>query len=138
MDIDQPLDYTFTPGKDNTELNLYIPSEFTDITILNDLLTYVLPAGMSCNIIKELQLTSTMNTNIGFADDVKISTVNSTVYSQIPRLSGSENTDLTTGVLKTSDAIKALILDKDTGTLKAKPGFSVDSEIIKLEEKTNG
>lgn len=56
--LDQALDYDFTknPNNDKTELNLYIPQEFGDITLINDLLTYVLPAGMSCNLIRELRI----------------------------------------------------------------------------------
>jgi hypothetical protein len=124
MDIDQPLDYDFTEGKAKTELNLYIPPEFEDITILTDLLSYVLPAGMSCNIIKELHIKTVSNTNIGLADTVTWKSINSNAYSQIPRITTGSTTDPTT--IKTSDAIKALI----TGS---KPGFSVNSEIVKLE-----
>jgi hypothetical protein len=131
MDISQALDYNFTNGKDKTELNLYIPSEFEDITILTDLLTYVLPAGMSCNIIKELHIKTDSNTLIGLNDTVTVSTIDSNMYSQIPKLTKTAESDLTTNTVKTSDAIKALI----NGTT---PGFSVNSEIIKLEDKTNG
>jgi hypothetical protein len=53
------------------------------------------------------------------------------MYSQIPKLTKTAESDLTTNTVKTSDAIKALI----NGTT---PGFSVNSEIIKLEDKTNG
>ena len=124
MDVDQPLDYSFTEGKGKTELDLYIPPDFEDITILIDLLTYVLPAGMSCNIIKELHIKTESNTNIGLKDTVTWRSVNLNTYSQIPRLSTTATTDPAT--IKTSDAIKALITD-------AKPGFSTNSEIIKPE-----
>jgi hypothetical protein len=126
MDIDQAFDYSFTKDKANTELNLYISSEFEDIAILNDLLAYVLPAGMSCNIIKELHIVTDSNTNIGVKNTATWSAVDSNQYSQITRLS-EDSTDLPTNTIKTGDAIKAII----TGTT---PGFSVNSEIIKLEE----
>lgn len=126
MDINQTLDYSFTAGKDKTELNLYIPPEFDDITILNDLLSYVLPAGMSCNIIKELHITTTTNTSIGVNDTVTWDTINSDTYSQISRLSNT-TTDLSSNTVKTGDVLKALIKG-DT------PGFSINSEIIKLED----
>ena len=126
MDIDQAFDYSFTNDKANTELNLYISSEFEDIAILNDLLTYVLPAGMSCNIIKELHIVTDSNTNIGVKNTATWSAIDSNQYSQITRLS-EDNTDSATNTIKTGDAIKALI----TGT---NPGFNVNSEIIKLEE----
>lgn len=37
----------------NNNLNIYIPVELTDINLLNDLLVYILPAGMSCSIIRQ-------------------------------------------------------------------------------------
>jgi hypothetical protein len=52
----------------------------------------------------------------------------------MPRLSDAENTNIATGILSTSDAIKALIEEKENGKPKTKPGFSINSEIIKLEE----
>ena len=125
MDINQALDYDFTDKNSHIELNLYVPTELEDISILSDLLTYVLPAGMSCNIIKELHIITTSNTNIGFKDSVKISTQNIEKYSQIPRLSATAQTsDLDKGILATSDAIKALIQTKNNT-----PGFGVNSEI---------
>jgi len=33
-------------------VNLYIPQELTDLNLLRDLLDYILPAGMICNIIR--------------------------------------------------------------------------------------
>lgn len=130
MDISQALDYDFAPNKDNTELNLYISEEFEDISILTDLLTYVLPAGMSCNIIKELQLQTISNTNIGISDTANCEIINNNSYSQIQRLSTTTDSNITNGILKTSDAINALI--------STKAGFSVNSEIIKLEDTNNG
>jgi hypothetical protein len=127
MDIDQSIDYDFTQGKDKTELNLYIPPEFEDITILNDLLTYVLPAGMSCNIIKELHIIATTNTNIGIQNSVTWSLpIDSNSYSQIPRLSATSATNSNSNTINTGDALRALI----TGNT---PGFSINSEIIKPE-----
>lgn len=134
MDVDQALDYDFTEGKDKTELNLYIPPEFDDITILTDLLTYVLPAGMSCNIIKELHIKSASNTNIGLTDVVTWHTYSTNNYSQLPRLSNTATTDLNTNVISTGDALRALMSKPVEDNKKiAKPGFSANSEIVKLE-----
>lgn len=112
MDISQQLDYDFTKGKDNTELNLYIAQDFGDITLLNDLLSYVLPAGMSCNIIREFHILTDSNTNIGISDLVTKSKINTAETSKIVK----DFTDV-------SDA-----------TITNKTGFSVNSEIIKLED----
>lgn len=134
MDIDQAFDYNFTEGKDKTELNLYISSEFEDIAILNDLLLYVLPAGMSCNIIKELQIVTDSNTNIGIKNTATWHVLGQANYSQLPQLTDTNETNLATNTIKTSDAIKALMSEKGAdGKPVAKPGFSVNSEIVKLE-----
>lgn len=137
MDIDQALDYDFTDGN-KTELNLYIPPEFEDFTILKDLLAYVLPAGMSCNIIKELHITTTTNTNIGIKDTVQWQILDQNVYSKIPRLVRAGTSDENAGILTTTDAINALISTKNTGNFTIKPGFSVNSGIAKLEDAKNG
>lgn len=112
MDISQQLDYDFTKGKDNTELNLYIAQDFGDITLLNDLLSYILPAGMSCNIIREFHILTDSNTNIGISDIVTKSKINTKETSKVIK-------DFT----NISDA-----------NISNKPGFSVNSEIIKLED----
>ena len=116
MDISQQLDYDFTKGKDNTELNLYIAQDFGDITLLNDLLSYILPAGMSCNIIREFHILTESNTNIGISDIVTKSKINTKETSKVIE-------DFT----NISDA-----------NISGKAGFSVNSEIIKLEDKNNG
>ena len=134
MDIDQELDYDFTEGKDKTELNLYISEDFEDVNILYDLLNYVLPAGITCNIIKELHLSSSSFTELGIINTASWDYIDNNSFAQMPRLSSAKNTDIKTGVLSTSDAIKALIEEKENGKPKTKPGFSINSEIIKLEE----
>ena len=112
MDISQQLDYDFTKGKDNTELNLYIAKDFGDITLLNDLLSYILPAGMSCNIIREFHVLDDSNTNIGISDNVTKTKINT---------------------IETSKIIKDFT-DVSNATISNKAGFSVNSEIIKLED----
>jgi hypothetical protein len=116
MDISQQLEYDFTKGKDRTELNLYIAQEFGDITLLNDLLSYILPAGMSCNIIREFHLLTESNTNIGISDNVKKYEINT-----------AETSKLIKDFTNISDA-----------NIADKAGFSVNSEITKLEDKKNG
>ena len=112
MDISQQIDYDFTKGKDNTELNLYIAKDFGDITLLNDLLSYILPAGMSCNIIREFHVLTDSNTNIGISDSVTKTKINT---------------------IETSKIIKDFT-DVSNATISNKAGFSVNSEIIKLED----
>lgn len=112
MDISQQLDYDFTKGKDNTELNLYIAQDFEDITLLNDLLSYILPAGMSCNIIREFHILTESNTNISITDTVTPYKINTTETSKIIK-------DFT---------------DISANPITNQTGFSINSEIIKLED----
>lgn len=139
MDVAQELDYDFTEGVANTELNLYIPADFEDITILSDLLSYVLPAGMSCNIVKELHIRMTTTTELGLSSTATWYKLNTTNYSQLPRLTATKETSLATHTIKTNDAIQALMSGVDSeGKAIVNPGFSINSEIIKLEETKNG
>jgi hypothetical protein len=81
---------------------------------------------MSCNIIKELHISAESNTNIGIKNSASWGTVDLNAYSQIPRLS-TTTTNPSANTVKTSDAIKAIINNTT-------PGFSINSEIVKLEE----
>lgn len=112
MDINQKLDYDFNSENDNTELNLYIAQEFGDITILTDLLNYILPAGMSCNIIREFHLLTDSQTNIGLQDTVETYTINTLETSQLADLSG--------------------VINLTETKIGNKAGFITNSEIIKL------
>jgi len=53
-------------------LDIYLPQELKDTTLFKDLLSYLLPAGMSCNIIKELRQFTTSTSSVTFSSDIKI------------------------------------------------------------------
>lgn len=138
---EQALDYDFK-GESHTELNLYIPQEFGDITILNDLLSYILPAGMSCNIIREYIIRKTAFTEIGIKDifmlysrgDASASSITGSptepiLYDNnklalIPRIvTGDETpTDRAKNILRTSDI--------NTGNIKDNAGFLGNSVLF--------
>ena len=123
MDIAQAIDYDFAENADKTELNLYVSSEFGDITILNDLITYILPAGMSCNIIREYTVDNNVNTNIAIMNTIKLDYIDIVKASKLPQLN--------------DETIKAItkplqITDAKTNDV----GFSTNSEIIKLDSTT--
>jgi hypothetical protein len=44
--------------KDNHSITIYCPKGLSDITLLNDMLDYILPAGMSYNIIRQTKIVS--------------------------------------------------------------------------------
>ena len=68
--VRQPLDYTMRPKEG---LTLYVAQELDDLSLFTDLLDYLLPAGLSCNIVKESQVIEKATTTIGVADTIKIS-----------------------------------------------------------------
>lgn len=67
--INQALDYSIEPKK---SITLYLSQQLTDLTLLKDLLDYVLPAGISCSMVKELQSITKVETIIGVSDSVRI------------------------------------------------------------------
>ena len=135
---EQNLDYDFTANKDKMELNLYIPQDFGDVSIITNLLSYVLPAGMSCNIIRELRYTTSSMTEIDIDSIFKlydkgdIDSNNSTdtehlyfyndaLLSVLPRLSNTEETNRNYGILNTEDLL--------TGKVEDLPGLLANSSV---------
>lgn len=51
-----------TVDNEKSVLNIYIPTELKDLNLLNDLLVYILPAGMSCSIVRQQLVESEANT----------------------------------------------------------------------------
>ena len=67
--IDQALDYTIEPKQ---SITLYVSQQLTDLNLLKDLLDYILPAGISCSIVKETQVLTKIETIVGVSDTVDI------------------------------------------------------------------
>lgn len=78
--VKQPLDYTLHPQQGIT---LYVAQELEDLNLFTDLLDYLLPAGLSCNIIKESQIVTAIETVLGVTDTVNIEHKEETVVSSI-------------------------------------------------------
>ena len=71
---------------DGTTLNIYFPADFSDNNLLNDLLDYILPAGMSVNIIKVVSYNKLLWTDISTGSTIKQYTpVNNYRDNSIPR-----------------------------------------------------
>ena len=96
-EIDQALDYTLTSKRNIT---LYISQQLSDLTLLTDLFDYILPAGMTYELVKENQLITEINTNIYLTNSVQIWKENAykSVDNQINKNSTSENRGLTRGI----------------------------------------
>lgn len=69
-ELDQEISYSISDDK--TTITLYVPQNISDVTILNDLLDYLLPAGMTCKIIKELREKKPTLTKVGTSDILTI------------------------------------------------------------------
>lgn len=78
--VKQPLDYTLHP---NQGITLYVAQELDDLSLFTDLLDYLLPAGLSCNIIKESQIVSAAETVLKVTDTVNVQYQDETLLSNI-------------------------------------------------------
>lgn len=67
--IKQPLDYTLNS---NHDITLYVAQDLTDLSLLYDLLDYLLPAGFGCTIIKESQIRGQATTTLATMDAITI------------------------------------------------------------------
>lgn len=54
-----------------TNITLFVPQELSDLNLLKDLLTYILPAGTTCQIIKTLKMTKAIETTVKISSNVK-------------------------------------------------------------------
>lgn len=60
-------------NEDNTEITVYLPPDLVDNNLFNDLLSYILPAGVGCNIVRAYSYTYT-------ADSEEYQTVDNVRY----------------------------------------------------------
>ena len=66
--INQALNYEF---KDNN-LVLYLSPDLSDLTLLKDIMVYILPAGIGCDMIKEIQSVNKIETILTTTDEVTV------------------------------------------------------------------
>ena len=114
--IQGQFDYELT--NNNTNIVIYLPQELSDTTLLNDLFEYILPAGMSCQIIKTYSEKALPTTEVGVESTfyqykgapAKNGTQNgfydNNLFAKIAILSEDKDvaTDLATGTLNVNDA----------------------------------
>lgn len=55
---------------DTHTLEIHIPTELKDLNLFNDLLNYILPAGISCNIIRKPAVEKTSFTEVITKDEI--------------------------------------------------------------------
>ena len=66
--INQALHYEFQ----NNNLVLYLSPDLSDLTLLKDIMIYILPAGIGCDMIKEIQSVNKIETILTTKDEVKV------------------------------------------------------------------
>lgn len=97
-------------------INIFIPQDLSDTNLLKDLLIYILPAGIGCNIIRELKTSTSAMTKLGAENAVVSYPTLDRVTSIVPKV---EQLDLNT------------LIAKDT------PGLIVNTTVIRPIEPGN-
>lgn len=69
----QSLDYEIEPKK---SITLYLDQNLSDLSLLRDLLNYIIPAGISCSFVKEISERRNVSTEIIIESKVDIDTQN--------------------------------------------------------------
>ena len=85
--INQALDYEFK----NNNLILYLSPDLSDLTLLKDIMIYILPAGIGCDMIKEIQSVNKIKTILTTKDEV---TVYKDVASNFNKILDVRNDDI--------------------------------------------
>lgn len=86
--ITQALDYTIIPKQG---IILGVAQELEDLTLLEDLLDYLLPAGLSCTIIKKSKAVSVATTTLNLNDTVTVYSKEAAELSVIAPVRSSTN-----------------------------------------------
>ena len=66
----------------NQTVSIFLPSELSDLNLLKDLLNYILPAGMSCSIVREATLVPPRSTTLVSYNDYVVNYTNTSKESK--------------------------------------------------------
>ena len=91
--INQALDYEFK----NNNLVLYLSQDLSDLTLLKDIMIYILPAGIGCDMIKEIQSVNKIETILTTKDEVTVYTKETTTLNRILNLREKADKDILAG-----------------------------------------
>ena len=91
--INQALDYEFK----NNNLVLYLSQDLSDLTLLKDIMIYILPAGIGCDMIKEIQSVNKIETILTTTDTVKVYKKETTTLNRILNLREKAHKDILAG-----------------------------------------
>jgi len=120
------------------EITIFIPSTLSDTNLLKDILYYILPAGCSCSIVKELRESVHSTSNIYFKDEPAIygrGNVNWVEDKGQPWGEDKQTTDQYLSIVPKVN-VEGLL----DNTAKATPGLLVNSTVVRtipLEDSDN-
>ena len=109
---------------ENHVLVIYVPTELKDLNLFNDLLSYILPAGMSCTLIRQPLLGENAATEMVAEDEISyLSKANAISTSTVPQYDGRvEPSDVEPGRIDNSVIIpyqtteeEEIILPRESG-----------------------
>lgn len=138
-EITQPLDYSIQPKK---SITLYVSQKLSDLTLLTDLFEYILPAGISYNLVKENQLVTALETTIILEDHVNIEVkpYNTTVVGYVSNLIevGLDATTNKTKIIDNTGITHEIVGSININTIKKdeKKIEEYFNEVLKSEQTT--
>lgn len=62
----------FSCTTDGATLEAYLPAALTDTTLFMDLLPYIMPAGMTCKLVRKTKITTGQLTEVSYGDSARI------------------------------------------------------------------
>lgn len=108
--ITENFGVTIDSSKNSPTLLVFIPLELQDINLFQDLLPYILPAGISCTIIRQIQDTRSAETKLKYSDNLwynwKIDTETSFVPEPTQEGLDSPSTRDIPGFISTSTVVQ--------------------------------
>ena len=105
------------------QLDIFVPQELSDTNLLKDLLIYILPAGVTINLIRELKLNTTAATKLTTDDKITIYNNDNTPWN-----GGGQFKDIND---TTTSVIPRITNNLAEPTAKATPGFITNTTVIK-------
>lgn len=115
--VKQPLDYTMYPKQGIT---LYVAQELDDLSLFTDLLDYLLPAGLSCTVVKESQSVNEVKTTLSVTDSITIYAKHENILSS---LAGTGET-ISQNEVRTLGSLQL-------GAIEAMPSILANTTIVK-------
>lgn len=107
-----------------TQLDIFVPQELSDTNLLKDLLVYILPAGVTVNLIRELKLNTAANTTLTTDDKVTIYDNNNEPWDGSSTFADAKDT--------TTSVIPQITENLAEVSAKATPGFITNTTVIKV------